>query len=209
MNASEQQHKVSGWVRIRKGLSWRFRVISGRVRALLHDVSGVKVGEKCTFQQRVEFIYGWRVRFGNDCIVDAYAQFKCPTTFDPSRQFNIDIADNVFIGRGCILDSNQRITIGKNTFVAPYCFITDTNHSISDADRPIRFQGCEYKPVTIGEDVWIGAHVVVVAGVTIGNGSIVAANSTVTKDVAPGTIVGGSPARFIKYRPGFEDNDLS
>lgn len=167
------------------------------------------VGERCTFQFRVEFIHRWRVRFGKECIVDAYAQFKCPTTVDPSVDYNIDFADNVFIGCGTIIDANQSIRIGKNTFIAPYCFITDTSHNFADSNLPIRLQGCDYKSVVIGEDVWIGAHVVILAGVTIGNGSVVGANSTIIRDVPPGAVVAGSPARIIKYRPGFPSNELS
>jgi acetyltransferase-like isoleucine patch superfamily enzyme len=171
---------------------------------LRYKVSGVVIGEKCTFQKGVTFVYGWRTRFGKGCMVDAYVQFKCPTTADPHIRYNIDIADNVFIGRGTIIDSNLSIQIGKGTFIAPHCFITDTNHRFSDPDIPIRFQGWDYKPVRTEEDVWIGAHVVVVAGVTIGKGSVVAANSTVTNDIPRGVVVGGSPARIIKYRSGYK-----
>lgn len=176
--------------------------MTGRLRALLHNMAGVKVGRKCTFQHRVEFIHGWQVRFGKECIVDAYAEFKCPTTVDPSVNYNIDIADNVFIGRGTIIDANRSIRIGENTFIAPYCHITDSSHSFADSNLPIRLQGCEYKPIVIGADVWIGAHVVILAGITIGNGCVVGANSTVTKNVPPGAVIAGSPARIIKYRAG-------
>lgn len=183
--------------------------MQGRLRGNKFRLTGVSIGKKCILSHNIEFLNGNYAKIGNDCIIDAYVQFKCPTAVNSIRQHNIHIADNVFIGRGCVLDSNHSITIGKNTFVAPFCFITDTNHIFAEPDQSIRLQGCEYKPVTIGEDVWIGAHVVVVAGVTIGNGCIVAANSTVTRDIAPGTIVGGSPARFIKYRPGYENNAIS
>jgi len=162
------------------------------------------IGIGCTFEHRVSFLYGWRTRFGNNCIVDAYAQFKCPTSFEQTKRHNIEIGNNVFIGRGTIIDSNFSVRIGNNTFIAPTCFITDTNHNFEFPNLPIREQGGRYEPVDIGEDVWIGTHTVIVAGVSIGNGSIVAANSTVTRDVPHGVIVGGSPARFLKYRPGFE-----
>ena len=194
------------FTRLRMSLARRFRVMRGRLRSKIARLAGVCVGDNCLFARDVEFLNGNYSRIGNNCIVDAYAQFKCPTAADHSSQYNIDIADNVFIGRGSILDSNLNIFIDKNTFIAPYCFITDTNHSFSDPSQPIRLQGCQYQAVTIGQDVWIGAHVMVVAGVNIGNGSIVAANSTVTRDVPPWAIVGGSPARFIKFRPGYEND---
>lgn len=188
------------WHRIRQGIERRLHVASGRVRVLKHKLSGATIGKGCRFESDVTFLYAWRTRFGKGCIVDAFAQFKCPTSTDPKIPYNIDIADNVFIGRGTIIDSNLSIKIGKDTFIAPYCFITDTHHKFADAYLPIRLQGCEYEMVEIGEDVWVGAHVVIVAGVTIGKGSIVAANSTVTVAVPAGVVVGGSPARIIKRR---------
>jgi len=201
---SNQQNIMVLWYQIRQGVEWRLRFASERLRVFRYKISGVVIGEKSTFQKGITFIYGWRTRFGKECVVDAYAQFKCPTSVDSGIQYNIYIEDNVFIGRGTIIDSNLSIKIGKGTFIAPYCFITDTNHRFTSADIPIRSQGWEYKPVRIEEDVWVGAHVVIVAGVMIGKGSVVAANSTVTNDVPPGVVVGGSPARIIKYRPGYE-----
>jgi acetyltransferase-like isoleucine patch superfamily enzyme len=195
--------KVCNWYRVRQGIELRLRVFCGGVRAVLHRFSGAKIGKKCTFESGVKFLCGWRTRLGNECIVDANVQFKCPTSSNHEAVPNIDIADKVFIGRGTIIDSNLSVKVGKGTFIAPYCFITDTNHRFSDPDMPIRVQGWDYKPVRTEEDVWIGAHVVIVAGVTIGKGSVVAANSTVTNDVPAGVVVGGSPARIIKYRPGY------
>lgn len=192
--------------RLRQGTIWRLRVLSGRLRAAIQRLYGVSIGPYCSFGRGVDFVYGWRARFGRECVVDAYTQFKCPTKSNSVKEYNIEISDNVFIGRGTIVDSNLSITIGSNTFIAPQCFITDTNHYYGNPDILIRDQGCSYKPVVIGKDVWLGAHVVVVAGVTIGDGAIVAANSTVTRDVPAYTVVGGSPARLIKDRLA---NDIS
>lgn len=186
--------------RIRQGLERRYRVGFGKLRVLRHRLSGVEIGKDCIFENDVTFVYGWRTRIGNECIIDAFAQFKCPTSSNPDNLFNIDISNNVFIGRGTIIDSNLTIKIANDVFIAPYCFITDTNHKFANIDLPIRLQGCEYKAVKIEEDVWIGAHVVIIPGVIIGKRSIVAANSTVIYDVPPNTVVAGSPARVIKQR---------
>ena len=90
--------------------------------------------------------------------------------------------------------------IGKNSFVAPFCFIIDTNHKYSNPSVTISLQGCLYGPIEIEEDVWIGAHTVILPGVKIGRGSIIAANSTVTKNIEPYVVASGSPARIIKRR---------
>lgn len=196
------------YFRLRQGIERRLRVSSGRFRASRYRLSGASIGKRCLFGERVSFVHGWKTRFGNDCIIEGFTQFKCPTTVNPDRQFNIDISDNVFIGWGTVIDSNLSVAIGTNTFVAPSCFITDTNHHYENPVIPVRLQGCEYKPVSIGDDVWIGAHAVILPGITIGNGSVVGANSTVTKDIPPGVVVAGSPARVIKYRRDFENKQL-
>jgi acetyltransferase-like isoleucine patch superfamily enzyme len=158
------------------------------------------MGSGCFFERGVSFLYCWRTRFGRNCIIDALAQFKCPTTVNTDIRYNIDIADNVFIGRGTIIDSNLSVKIGRDAFIAPYCFITDTHHKFRDSETTIRMQGYDYKAVAIGEDVWIGAHVVVIAGVSIGRGSIIGANSTVTHDIPPNIVACGTPARVTSTR---------
>lgn len=165
-----------------------------------YRLSGAKIGRGCSFERGVTFQYGWRTSFGDGCIVDAHAQFKCPTALDPSLGRNIDIGKNVFIGRGTIIDSNSSIIIGRDTFVAPYCFISDTSHNYNDPITPIRLQGCHYKPVEIGEDVWLGAHVIVLAGVKIGRGCVVGANSVVNRDLPPYVVAVGAPARIVRSR---------
>jgi acetyltransferase-like isoleucine patch superfamily enzyme len=186
--------------RLLQGMARRLRVLLGRLRALRHRLCFVKIGRSCSFGSGVAFIYGWKTRFGNNCIVDSLAEFKCPTSQNVNQQYNIDIGDNVFIGRGTIFDSNISIKVGRDTLIAPYCFITDTGHLFEDVKCTIQEQGCTYEEVEIGANVWIGAHVVIISGVTIGEGSVVGANSTVTKNIPPYAIAYGSPARIVKYR---------
>jgi acetyltransferase-like isoleucine patch superfamily enzyme len=149
---------------------------------------------------KISFLYGWRTRIGNYCDIDDFVEFKCPTLQAHEAKYNILLDEHVFIGRGTIIDSNLSVKIGRDTFIAPYCFITDTHHKFIDSGTLIRMQGCDYKAVVIGEDVWIGAHVVVIAGVSIGRGSIIGANSTVTHDIPPNVFACGSPARVTRIR---------
>jgi acetyltransferase-like isoleucine patch superfamily enzyme len=79
------------------------------------------------------------------------------------------------------------------------CFVSDGSHRFDDPTRPITWQGFTTKgPTRIGDNVWCGAHVVVTSGVTIGERAIVGANSVVTTDVAPYSIVAGAPARVLR-----------
>ncbi len=105
----------------------------------------------------------------------------------------------VFIGSGCIIPPN--VTIGKYTMLAPRVSILGGDHVFENPTIPIIFSGRPKMPKTfIGEDVWIGSNVLIMAGITIGNGAIVAAGSVVTKDVPSYAIFGGNAAKLIKMR---------
>lgn len=103
------------------------------------------------------------------------------------------------LGANCKCPNN--IVIGKYVMIAPNVFIVDRNHIFSDTNTPMCFQG-ETKPLQtiIEDDVWIGYNAIILPGVIIGTGAIIAAGSVVTKNVEPYSIVGGNPARQIKLR---------
>lgn len=93
------------------------------------------------------------------------------------------------------------VTIGRDVMMGPECVIITRNHSHSRTDIPMIQQGYEgYRPVSIGDDVWIGRRVTILPGVTVSDGAILSAGAVVTKDVEPYAIVGGVPARVIKMR---------
>ena len=110
----------------------------------------------------------------------------------------LDIGDDVFVSQHCTISGNVRI--GRDTLIAGYVTIIDANHVIDTTDLPVRLQGGRKMPIHIGDDVWIGAGTVILPGVSIGDHAVVGANSTVTRDVPPNAIVGGSPARLIRMR---------
>ena len=79
------------------------------------------------------------------------------------------------------------------------CFVTDANHRFDDPDKPVPWQGFTSKgPTRIGDNVWLGANVVVTSGVTIGERAVIGANSVVTQDVPPFSIAAGAPARPLR-----------
>lgn len=92
-------------------------------------------------------------------------------------------------------------TIGEGVMMGPNCTIYSQNHEFSDANTPMYLQGFQpERPVTIGDDVWIGGNVTILPGVKIGSHSIVGACAVVTKDVPEYAIVAGNPAAVKKYR---------
>ena len=106
------------------------------------------------------------------------------------------------IGERCYLwagDSTGRILLGDYVSLAPEVFITASDYRF-EAGKPFRQQPKNERDIRIGNDVWLGARVVVTAGVTIGDGCIVGAGAVVTKDLPPGSIAAGVPARVIGRR---------
>ena len=106
----------------------------------------------------------------------------------------------VSIGRGSQLTCTEGIVLGDDVLIGPGVLVVSNNHVFTDPTVHIRDQGLAGAPVTIGDDVWLGAHAVVLPGVTIGAGAVVAAGAVVTDDVDPATVVGGIPARPIRRR---------
>jgi len=92
------------------------------------------------------------------------------------------------------------IRIGANVLIGQGVRFHSENHVFRRVDIPIKEQGVTNEGIVVEDDVWLGSGVIVLDGVTIGRGAIVAAGSVVTKDVPPLAIVGGVPAKIIKFR---------
>jgi maltose O-acetyltransferase len=111
----------------------------------------------------------------------------------------IEIGDNSGIGIDCHVTGPVRI--GRDVMMAPEVIVLTSNHRFDRTDVPMREQGAlPPEPVTIGDDVWIGSRAIILPGVTIGRGAIVAAGAVITRDVPEYAIVGGNPARIIRNR---------
>lgn len=106
----------------------------------------------------------------------------------------------VIVGYGEPEDYSGLVKIGNDVRIAPHCFMVAGNHNFDDPEKPISRQGLTCKPIIIEDDVWIAARVNVIAGVTIGRGSVIAAGSVVTKDIPPMSIAAGIPATVKKRR---------
>ena len=126
------------------------------------------------------------------------------TNVNLDRNVNILDWNKISIGNNSGFGMNSRIgsvKIGNNVMMGPDCLILTKNHNFSNTYIPMNKQGYQNdKPVTIGDDVWIGQRVIILPGIKIGSHSIIGAGSVVTKDVDKHSVVAGNPARLIKKR---------
>ena len=114
-----------------------------------------------------------------------------------SAESGIVLKSRVAMNFGCYIDGSGGVEIGEGTILGPYVAIFSSSHRI-DPHVAIQSSGKQYQKVVIGKDVWIGAHAVIRAGVSIGDGSVIGAGSIVTRDVPPATVAAGNPARLIR-----------
>lgn len=108
------------------------------------------------------------------------------------------IGDNVSIHKDCYIDATGGLVVGNDVSIAHASSVLTFEHTWSDAGLPIKYNPSLFCPVMIEDDVWIGCGCRILAGVTIGRRSIVAAGAVVTRDVISGILVGGVPAKIIK-----------
>ena len=118
---------------------------------------------------------------------------------------NISIGENTFINCDCIFSDDNRITIGKNVMIAPRVQLYAAVHPIAPSERILNLPKSEQadhlpyrvssKPIVIEDDCWLGGGVIVLAGVTIGKGSVIGAGSIVTKDIPPYAVAVGNPCQ--------------
>lgn len=151
----------------------RYSVVN-RIKAQFLRCMGAKVGKRVVFYPGV-----WIVMRPGD---------------------KLEIGDDVDLSLDVLIGATGGLTIGNRTLIGFRTQIHSSNHEIPPGRGRIAEAGYDDRPVAIGNDVWIGGNCMILPGVTIGDGAVVAAGSVVTKGVAPFTIVGGVPARLLKER---------
>lgn len=126
-------------------------------------------------------------KIGRRCSVYASVRVWAP--------WNLTLGDYVAVGPGAELYAVDRITVGSMATISQRAFVCTASHDVTRLLKPLT-----HRPIVIGDAAWVAAEAFVGMGVTIGEGAVVGARAVVTKDVAPWTIVGGNPARFLKRR---------
>lgn len=117
----------------------------------------------------------------------------------PSR---VHLHNDVWIGENFFAKTEGNLEIGRGTIISRNVEIWTSNHNYNSTDLAMLpyDRRMNYKPVRIGENVWIGSRVIILPGVTIGEGAVIGAGAVITKDVPACAVVGGNPAKVLKYR---------
>ncbi len=110
--------------------------------------------------------------------------------------YNIELGNNFYANHNLVILDGAKVTFGDNVFIAPDCGFHTAGHPL---DPQRRNQGLEYAwPITVGDNVWIGAGVQVMPGVTIGSNVVIGGGSVVTRDIPDGVIAVGNPCRVLR-----------
>jgi len=112
------------------------------------------------------------------------------------KSSNIDIGDRVYVNEGCVFDNLAQVTIGDFVHIGPEVLVGTTSHEIGPSS--CRAGPTQLAPVCIGAGSWIGARAIVLPGVSVGEGCVIAAGAVVTRDCRPNGLYAGVPARRIR-----------
>lgn len=125
-----------------------------------------------------------------------HGPFIIESPFHCDYGYNIELGKNFYMNVNCVILDEAKVRFGDNVFIAPNCAFYTAGHPF---DVGLRNKGLEYaKPITVGNNVWIGGNVVVLPGVTIGDNCVIGAGSVVVRDIPANTLAAGNPCKAIR-----------
>lgn len=176
------------------------RMLSGKMYNDLSSELMRKRNDVVLLTNRYNRSYGEAQRVRESILRDILGGMGENVNFEPD--FRCEFGSNIFIGNNffanfdCVILDCNRIVIGDNVLFGPRVGLYAGNHATHPEDRVAG--GCYSKPITIGDNVWVGAGVHIMGGVTIGRNSIIGAGCVVTKDIPENVIAAGVPCRMIR-----------
>ena len=167
--------------------------IAMRLRVARLRLTGMTIGRKCWICRVRAPRNPWDIAIGDGVALDDFVVLL--TTGLRTGQPRLTIGAGTYVNRFTMFDASERIELGRNCLIGPFCYITDHDHG--RVWGPSVREELVGSPVSIGDEVWIGAGVIVLKGVRVGNGAMIGAGSVVTHSVAPFSKVAGVPARAL------------
>lgn len=132
----------------------------------------------------------------NEIISKSKGNFLIEQPFICDYGYNIEIGENFYSNHNLVILDAAKVTFGDNVFIAPNCGFYTAGHPVNVKERN---EGLEYaRPITIGNNVWIGGNVAVLPGVSIGDNSVIGAGSVVNKNIPANVIAAGNPCKVVK-----------
>lgn len=174
----------------------QIRKWKNRYRLIILKLRGLQAGKNIK-TGHIRCDWPNKLRLGDGCDIQDDVDFRIWQPYNPDTL--ISVGAGVFIGHGCEFVCKSSITIGNDCLIASRTTFVDVGHAFKPG-ATIQSQEVTTAPITIGDDVWIGTSCVILQGVSIGNGSVIAAGSVVNKNIPENQVWAGVPARFIKYR---------
>lgn len=202
---------------IMTGCSWMPGALGLLLRSKLYRRLLGSVGRNVLFGTNVVLRHPHKIRIGDNVVIDdnclldakgwdnngitiASGVFVGRNTILTCKNGDITVGENTMLSANCEVFSGSRVSIGRDCEIAAYTYLIGGDHAHSRSDVPVAEQGLVSRGIQVGDNVWLGAGVKVLDGVSIGRDSIVGAGAVVTADLPPFSVAVGVPARVVKLR---------
>jgi len=169
-----------------------------RMRNLVYRILGVHL-KGYVWMRAVEIPFNWSdITLETEVALDQGVSLVCAGPAR-GRGDKLVIRSGTYVNRFTIFDAHDHIEVGRDCMIGPHCYITDADHGKA-LGKSVKSQPMEKAAVVVEDEVWLGAHVVILPGVHIGKGAVIGAGSVVTHDIPSNAIAVGKPAQVIRMR---------
>ncbi len=176
-----------------------FAGLASRRRNVYYRLRGVRFGGYANLRAVEIPLNHSEIELGAGVALDRGVVLLCPG--GPLGRVRLRLGARCYINRDTMFDVSDELTVGDDCAIGPGCYLTDHDHGFAPGTPPLQLPLVS-RPTRLGNRVWLGARVVVLKGVTIGDDAVIGAGSVVTKDVPAGGIAVGTPARVVRVLTG-------
>lgn len=160
------------------------------------DEAQVSIGDDVTLRRNVEIRAHGRAKI----IIEDGVRIDRGVRILAANDAVVHLKEGCRLGLYSVLNGGDSITVGRKCLISGFVYLQTSQHRFDQQGVAMRDQGYVHEPVVLEDDVWLGTHVVIMPGVTMGSGSIAGSNAVVTKSVPAGDVVGGVPAKTLTSR---------